>query len=85
MPIKEIKQEENDSYGDAAVKTEPAAHVKQETTSTEDDGRRGEKRRSRSRSRSPRHKRPRSDFNVPIENEPEFDMSVVALDWCKYF
>lgn len=46
--------------------------------------RRGEK-RALSRSRSPEAKRSRPDVEeLRIEDEPEMDKTVVALDWCKY-
>lgn len=48
----------------------------------DEDGRRGEK-RSHSRSRSPEHKKSRPEVEeVRIEDEPDFDKTVVALDWC---
>lgn len=70
---------------------EEAAEVKQEVSETEESGgtsRRGEKRalsRSRSPEAAPDAKKQRPEVEeVRIEDEPEFDKTVVALDWCKY-
>ncbi|KAK8376085.1 hypothetical protein O3P69_008660 [Scylla paramamosain] len=67
---------------------EEAVEVKQEVSETEESGgtsRRGEKRalsRSRSPEPAPDAKKQRPEVKeVRIEDEPEFDKTVVALDW----
>ena len=80
-----IKEEETE------VKQE-AAEVKQEAAETEESGgsgRRGEKRtlsRSCSPEAAPDAKKQRPEVEeVRIEDEPAFDKTEVALDWCKCF
>ena len=71
---------------------EEAVEVKQEVIETEESGstsRRGEKRalsRSRSPEAAPDAKKQRPEVEeVRVEDEPEVDKTVVALDWCKCF
>ncbi|XP_050722479.1 heterogeneous nuclear ribonucleoprotein U-like protein 1 isoform X2 [Eriocheir sinensis] len=72
---------------DAEVKEEPV-EVKEEVPETEESGmaaRRGEKRalsRSRSPEAAPEAKKQRPEVEeVRVEDEPDFDKTVVALDW----
>ena len=77
--LAEVKQENYGDYGNIEVKREPP-----ETTGYQDD-RRGEKRRDISPPRQINNKKQRHGFiDGRVEDEPEFDASVVALDWCKY-
>lgn len=75
---------------DAEIKEETVEVKQEEGVETEESGtvaRRGEKRalsRSRSPEAAPETKRQRPEVEeVRIEDEPDFDKTVVALDWCK--
>lgn len=94
-PMEELADKDDAGNGmDVNVKEEEleikeeAAEVKQEVSETEESGgtsRRGEKRalsRSRSPEAAPDAKKQRPEVEeVRIEDEPEFDKTVVALDW----